>query len=171
MGCPLDKLNTNAGASSIQILKQIDTMIKNNIITIIILLILLSVLGFGLYYFVKSIITTLSKYYTMKDANKVPTVNSDSLKDKAADNEEYPEQSDPNNPDEDDLRIVVDPSKFMPKAKRDFITKLTLENKGYNNAKTEFVTRKLNYNENDDIVDEKILYKEYDNYKYDNNTD
>lgn len=102
------------------------------------------------------------------------TSNSESLKDKAADNEEYPEQSDPNNPDvegEDDMRVVVDPAKFMPKPKRDFIGKLTLENKDYNKDKTEFVTRKLNYPENDDIVDEKILYKDYDNYQYDYNTE
>lgn len=169
MTCPLDKLSTDPGVSSVQVLKQLDMMIKNNIMVIIILLVVVAVLGFGLYYFGKSFISTLTKYYDMKQTNK--TSNSESLKDKAADNEEYPEQPDPNNPEEEDLRIVVDPSKFMPKAKRDFITKLTLENIGYNNAKTEFVTRKLNYEANDDIVDSKILYKDYDNYNYDYATD
>ncbi len=169
MTCPLDKLSTDPGVSSVQVVKQLDTMIKNNITVIIILLVIVAVLGFGLYYFGKSFVATLSKYYEMKELNK--TSNSESLKDKAADNEEYPEQPDPNNPEEEDLKIVVDPSKFMPKAKRDFITKLTLENKGYNQAKTEFVTRKLNYDTNDDIVDSKILYKDYDNYNYEYNTD
>lgn len=169
MTCPLDKLSTDPGVSSVQVVKQLDTMIKNNITVIIILLVVVAVLGFGLYYFGKSLVSTLSKYYEMKEVNK--TSNSESLKDKAADNEEYPEQPDPNNPEEEDLKIVVDPSKFMPKAKRDFITKLTLQNKGYNQAKTEFVTRKLNYDTNDDIVDSKILYKDYDNYNYDYSTD
>jgi hypothetical protein len=169
MTCPLDKLSTDPGVSSVQVIKHLDTMIKNNITVIVILLMILVVLGLGLYYFGKSFVTTLSKYYEMKEVNK--TSNSESLKDKAADNEEYPEQPDPNNPVEEDLKIVVDPSKFMPKAKRDFVTKLTLENKGYNQAKTEFVTRKLNYNDNDDIVDSKILYKDYDNYNYDYSTE
>ena len=169
MGCPLDKLSTDPGVSSVQVLKQLDLMIKNNVMVIGILLIVVLVLVLGLYYFGRSFVSTLTKYYEMKQTNK--TSNSESLKDKAADNEEYPEQPDPNNPEEEDLKIVVDPSKFMPKAKRDFITKLTLENKGYNDAKTEFVTRKLNYDDNDDIVDSKILYKEYDNYKYDYATD
>jgi hypothetical protein len=169
MSCPLDKLSTDPGVSSVQVMKQLDTMIKNNITVIAILLLILTVLGFGLYYFGKSFVTTLSKYYEMKENKK--TSNSESLKDKAADNEEYPEQPDPNNPEEEDLKIVIDPSKFMPKAKRDFVSKLTLQNKGYNQAKTEFVTRKLNYDENDDIVDSKILYKDYDNYNYDYSTD
>lgn len=169
MTCPLDKLSTDPGVSSVQVLKQLDLMIKNNVMVIVILLIVIVVLGFGLYYFGKSLISTLTKYNEMKQSNK--TSNSESLKDKAADNEEYPEQPDPDNPEEEDLKIVVDPSKFMPKAKRDFITKLELENKGYNNAKTEFVTRKLNYDKNDDIVDSKILYKDYDDYKYDYATD
>lgn len=169
MSCPLDKLSTDAGVSSVQVIKHLDTMIKNNITVIIILLIILVVLGLGLYYFSKSLVSTLSKYYEMKEVNK--TSNSESLKDKAADNEEYPEQPDPNNLEEQDLKIVIDPSKFMPKAKRDFVSKLTLENKGYNQAKTDFVTRKLNYDENDDIIDSKILYKDYDNYNYDYSTD
>lgn len=169
MTCPLDKISTDPGVSSVQVLKQLDLMIKNNMMVIVILLIVVVVLGFGLYYFGKSLVSTLTKYHEMKQKNK--TSNSESLKDKAADNEEYPEQPDPNNPEEEDLKIVVDPSKFMPKAKRDFITKLTLENKGYNDAKTEFVTRKLNYDSNDDIVDSKILYKDYDNYNYDYATD
>lgn len=169
MACPLDKLSTDPGVSSVQVLKQLDLMIKNNVMVIVILLIVIAVLGFGLYYFGRSFVSTLTKYYELKQTNK--TSNSESLKDKAADNEEYPEQPDPDNPEEDDLKIVVDPSKFMPKAKRDFITKVTLENKGYNDAKTEFVTRKLNYDRNDDIVDSKILYKDYDDYNYDYATD
>lgn len=171
MGCPLDKLTTDPGVSSVQVMKQLESMIKSNITIILILLAMLILLGFGLYYFVSSLISTLSKHYSRKEMNR--TSNSESLKDKAADNEEYPEQSDPNNPDveEDDMRMVVDPTKFMPRPRRDFITKLTLENKDYNKEKTEFVTRKLNYPENDDIVDEKILYKDYDNYQYDYSTE
>lgn len=169
MTCPLDKLNTDPGVSSVQVLKQLNVMINNNVMIIAILIIVIVVLGFGLYYFSKSLISTLTKYYDMKQNNK--TSNSESLKDKAADNEEYPEQPDVESPEEQDLKIVVDPSKFMPKAKRDFITKLTLENKGYNDAKTEFITRKLKYDTNDDIVDSKILYPDYDNYNYDYATD
>lgn len=162
---------TDAGVSSVKVLKQLDSMIKSNITIIIILFVMVVILGFGLYYFVNSLISTLSKYQSRKEMNR--TSNSESLKDKAADNEEYPEQSDPNNIDveEDDMRVVVDPTKFMPKPRRDFISKLTVENKEYNKEKTEFVTRKLNYPENDDVVDDKILYKDYDNYQYDYNTE
>lgn len=170
-GCPLDKLSTDVGVSSVQVMKQLDSMIKSNITIIIILLIMLVAFIFGLYYFGSSLISTLSKYYTSKANNN--TFNAESLRDKAADNEEYPEPSDPNNLDveEDDLRPMVDPSRFMPKAKRDFLNKLALENREYNNEKTEFVTRKLDYPENDDVIDDKILYKDYDNYQYEYDTE
>lgn len=171
MACPLDKLTTDPGVSSVQVMKQLDSMIKSNITIILILILLIAIFGFGLYYFGSSLISTLNKYYAQRDQTR--TSNSESLKDKAADNEEYPEQPDPNNPsvDDEDLRVPVDPTKFMPKSKRDFITKLALENKAYNKDKTEFVTRKLNYPENDDVVDDKILYKDYDNYQYDYSTE
>jgi hypothetical protein len=171
MESSLNKVTTDAGVSSVKVLKQLNSMIKSNITIIIILFVMVVILGFGLYYFVNSLISTLSKYQSRKEMNR--TSNSESLKDKAADNEEYPEQSDPNNIDveEDDMRVVVDPTKFMPKPKRDFISKLTIENKEYNKDKTEFVTRKLNYPENDDVVDDKILYKDYDDYQYDYNTE
>ncbi len=168
MTCPLNELNTTPGASSVTVMKQLDSMIKSNISIIFILLVVLLVLGFGLYFFSKSLFSTLSKYNTQKEMNR--TTSSESLKDKAADNEEYIEQEQ-DDIEPDSFKMVADPSKFMPKPKRDFLKKLDIENREYNKEKTEFVTRKLNYGENDDVVDSKILYKDHDNYTYDYNTE
>jgi len=168
MTCPLDKLNAQPGVTSVQVTQQLEKMIKSNISIIMILVLVLLVLGFGLFYFGRSLFSTLSNYYSQKEMTR--TTNSESLKDSAADNEEYPEQE-AEDAEDKDFRMVVDPSKFMPKPKRDFLTKLEIENKDYNTEKTEFVTRKLNYTENDDVVDSKILYKDYDDYTYDYNTE
>jgi hypothetical protein len=103
----------------------------------------------------------------------VNTSNSGSLKDKTADNEDYPEQVDENEQKDDDevFRVAVDPAKFMPKTKRDFLTDLNIQNKTYNEEKTNYVTRRLNYTHNDDVVNANILYKNYDDYNYDYSTE
>jgi hypothetical protein len=169
--CSLDNLN-DPGASSVLILQKINNMISSNITILLITVLVTVILGFSFYFFGSSLIRTLNSYYTNRDANKVNTSNSGSLKDKTADNEDYPEQDTENEQkDEDVFQVPVDPAKFMPKTKRDFLTDLEIENKVYNEEKTEFVTRRLNYSQNDDVVNAKILYKQHDNYNYDYTTD
>lgn len=152
------------GLSGAEVLIKINTMVSSNITILLVLLVVMIVLGFGLFYFVKSLMKTLHNYYSNRSV--VDTSGADSLKDKTADNEEYPDTSDPDNQDDGDLRAVIDPTNFMPKSKRDFLTSVKLENKEYNAEKTQFVTRRLNYIKNDDVVDDKILYKDYDDYDY-----
>jgi len=69
------------------------------------------------------------------------------------------------------LAPQVDPTKFMPKSKRDFITQLEVDNANYNQQKTDFLVNDLNYPDNDDVVDEKVLYADYDDYRYKNPND
>jgi membrane protein insertase Oxa1/YidC/SpoIIIJ len=168
MSCPLDKLDSSSGGNATIITNQIDNMINSNILIIFILFILLIVLGFALYYFVKSLITTLSNYYTNRTNVKTTLKGSgESLKDRNADNEVYHEPPNPDDAEADlDMSSRIDPAKFMPKSKREFLKSLEQENKSYNNEKTSFVVNQLNYPSNDDIIDERILYKDYDNYTY-----
>jgi hypothetical protein len=168
MACALDALNDSPGSTVI--MQKISNMITSNIVILVILLVVLGVLAFGLYYFMSSLINTLSTY-TTAIKNSASTVNSNSLHDREADNELYPEPKDPNNPEEDDTSIKVDPTKFMAKSKRDFLKKLEVENKEYNKEKTDLMVRRMRYPENDDMVDSQILYKDYDDYKYDYETD
>lgn len=157
-----DITTTNPVMSGVQVLQKINYMVNSNITILFILVLVIVVLGFGLYYFTKSLIKTLNNYYRYRVV--IDTSSSDSLKDKSADNEAYPDTS--AEQDDDELRMVIDNTNFMPKSKRDFLAKLKIENTEYNREKTEFVTRRLNYQENDDIIDDKIMYKDHDNYSY-----
>lgn len=159
MSCPLDNLNDPATSSAL-VLQKIGNMIASNVFIIIVFILLVLLLLFGLYYFVTSLVKTLSNYYTL--TNQHPPSVSDSLKDKSADNEYYPDPAE----DEEPLAIPMDPTKFMPRSKRDFLKRIEQENKDYNEEKTNLMTRRLNYPENDDLVDARILYKDYDNYTY-----
>lgn len=164
MGYSVDT-NTDTSSTTLRVLQALNTMINNNIVICFILSIIVTVLLFGLYYFTTSLIKTLNNYYSHRTV--VSNSNSDNVKDKSADNEIYPETIDPNSPDDDvDLSSAIDPRTYMPKTKREFLTKLKSENMEYNQDKTEFMTRRLNYDVNDDIVDDNILYKEHDNYTY-----
>ena len=147
-----------------EIMDKIDSMIHANYIVVGIFILILIAFGFALYYFAKSLITTITNYrtYNKELKGEVKGVGS-SLKDTSADNEIYIE---PASPDDAEVETQVDPKKFMPRSRKEFINELETQNKEYNEQKTNYLVNQLNYPENDDIVDERILYKEYDNYKY-----
>lgn len=155
--------------NTVVIMQKLNSMINSNVLIIGMLVFLIAVLVMSLYFFLRSLISTLTTYHTRLQNTKEFKNITDSLNDRAADNEYYPEPRDPNSTDFDDSIVGerIDPTKFMPRKKREFLKNIELENKDYNAEKTEMMIRRLNYPENDDIVDSKILYKDYDDYKYD----
>jgi flagellar basal body-associated protein FliL len=168
MACPLDNLNDNSLNPAV-IVEKIQRMINNNIAIVFILVLLVIFLMVSLFYFGSSIFKTLKDYYINREVSKPDPSTTNSLKDRNADNEVYEEPSNENDADQtnDEFKVQVDPVKFMPRARRNFIKELEIENKQYNEDKTQFMTKRLNYPVNDDVVDDKILYKDYDNYRYD----
>lgn len=172
MACPLNDLNDTMVNPAI-VVDKIQRMINNNIAIVLILVLLIVFLGVSLFYFLSSITNTLKNYYINRDVNKLDPSTTNSLKDKNADNEVYEEPSDPNDAELSDttFKIQVDPTKFMPKYRKDFLKDLEIEHKQYNEELTQLMTKTLNYTSNDDKVDSKILYKDYDNYTYDYSTE
>lgn len=155
--------------NTVVIMQKLNSMINSNVLIIGILFLLIGALVMGLYFFLRSLITTLTEYHTrIQNSQNVKNV-SESLNDRSADNEYYPEPRDPDSTDLEDgiSGDRIDPTKFMSRKKREFLKNLELENQTYNKEKTDMMVRRLNYPENDDIVDSKILYKDYDDYKYD----
>lgn len=158
--CPLAKIgDTMPAGSSSAVMDRINNMITDNFVSLAVMTVLIIVLFALLGYFSYSLISTVLDYYKNKNIPEVGTAKTDSILDKSADNEVY-EDSDEQNVSK------VDPKKFMPKAKRDFLDQLELENTLYNKETTDKLTKQLKYPENDDLINEKILYKKYDDYKY-----
>lgn len=165
----MDKMNTGDGGIGVEILQKINTMITNNMLILGVLVLLLIALVLALYYFASSLIVTISNYNSHRNVAKNVLKGGDSLKDTAADNEIYPEPVDPDDLDPDiDLTPKEDPKKFMPRAKREFIKELELQNIAYNKEKTDILINDLNFPSNDDLVDDKVLYADYDDYQYTN---
>lgn len=155
------------------VLEMIKSMISNNISILCIMFVLLVFLGASLMYFGSSLLKTLKNYYINRGMSQKDAASSNSLKSKVADDEVYQEPHNPNDaePEPETQKAKVDPASFMPRSKKDFLSNLVVENAKYNEDKTMLMTRRLNYPVNDDVVDEKILYKDYDNYKYDYTTE
>lgn len=167
MSCSLNNLNDTLNPAVVA--EKIQRMINNNIAIVLILVLLIGFLGVSLFYFGNALFTTLKNFYINREVSRSTPTSTNSLKDRKADNEIYEEASNPNDAElpETELKVEVDMKQFMPRYKKDFINALETGNKQYNEDKTQLMTKRLNYPENDDIVDQKILYKAYDNYTYD----
>lgn len=171
MTCPLNDI-TDPVLSPAAVMDMIRRMINNNISIIFVLVLVILFLLASLYYFGSSLLNTLKNYYINRGGPQKDASVSNSLKSKIADDEVYQEPNDPNDAEpEPEPKTKVDPKTYMPRTKKDFLANLAIENAKYNEDKTLLLTRRMNYPENDDIVDDKILYKDYDNYKYDYTTE
>ena len=160
---------SNNDGNALKTLNMINNMIYNNWLIIGVFLLLLVALALSLYYFATSLISTISTYNTNRVTLKQFSKGGDSIKDTSADNELYPEPIDPDDVEPDfNVTPQIDPKKFMPRPKREFISELELQNVDYNKKKSDFLINELNYVENDDVVDDKVLYADYDDYKYGN---
>ncbi len=166
----MNSVSTGDGGKAVQVLQKIDNMINGNMLILGVFLLLLIALGLSLYYFVSSLIQTVTIHNTNKLEIRSKLKGGNSIKDTTADNEIYLEPGDKDDI-EVDLAPAIDPKKFMPRGKREFISQLKLDNLDYNKKKTEILVNDLNYTENDDLVDDKILFPDYDNYEYGNKDD
>ena len=136
------------------ILKKLQNMLNDNYTMLIVMIVLLSLLGLALWYFINSLKNTLVNYYKNK---KVLDVASNSIgdisnnqHDTKADNEIYYET-----PSEDPNK--KDPSTFIPKEKQEFIKKVETDYKDINDYKTKYISDTYD-KDNDDVIDAKILY-------------
>ena len=79
---------------------------------------------------------------------------------------------DPNNDNEKyfstskDSPNYIDPNQFLDKDKKEFINKIDSVFKEYNIEKDKYITNNFEGRENDDIIDKRVLYDDYDVYSY-----
>lgn len=59
-----------------------------------------------------------------------------------------------------------DPSLFIGKNKRDHIDKVEAASLNYNKKKSQWIQKEYGENKDLDMINDDILYKEHDNYKY-----
>lgn len=150
--------------SGMMLIKKLQNMLSDNYTMLVIMVVLIGVLGLVLFYFANSLSNTLTNYYKNKkvaeDASTSTAAISDNQRDVKADNEIYYEnvQDDPNK---------QDPVSFLDKTKQDFIAELDSQYKDINTLKTQYISSTYSGKQNDDVIDQKVLYKDYDNYKYD----
>lgn len=136
-------------------------MIGDNYTLIAISLTITIILLISLIYFINSLIKTIKNYRKTKiDFSKA---ESSSLKNNPFD---------PNNDDEKyystskDSPNYIDPTEFLDKDKKEFISKIDNVFKEYNTEKNKYISNNFEGRDNDDIIDQRVLYDDHDNYSY-----
>lgn len=152
------------------LLKKINLMLSDNYTLLFVLLLIFLVLGVSLHYFVGSLRKTLTHYIEgKKDMSKLgqPNTKKPSV---------LLGNGDPRNPMEDQEVYFPDPKKedptyvdpvdFMEKDKKNFLKKVDTAYKEYNESKSRYISSTYNGRENDDMVNQQMMYPEYDDYNY-----
>lgn len=144
--------------NSVMLLKKLDYMISDNYTLLFIFIIIMAILTMCFLYFFKSLKTNLSTYF--KDKAKVKEPSGDNPRIGTDDSYTYYEIA------KDDPE-PVEPKDMMPVGKKEFIKNVDDVYKQYNDLKSEYIKKTYTSGKtNDDVIDIKTLYKEYDDYKY-----
>jgi hypothetical protein len=168
---------TDGGTTSLDsTLARFDKLFYDKFTLLCIYIVILFVFIFMLYYFIKDLIKIISEHYREKaysDPEKPnkngkvdPNRDSDNPKDKDADDEIYlvDGESIPNKAFT--AKAPVIPTDHKDPNEKRFINNLNTKYSEYNAQKTKYIEKNFNNKENDDIINEKILYSKYDDYEY-----
>lgn len=92
-----------------------------------------------------------------------PNPDSQNPRDKTADDEVYDESATTNK-----LSSIApkQPYEYMAKPQLDFYKVMDEQYKEYNTLKTQYIANTYSGRENDDFIDRKVTYPDYDNYTY-----
>lgn len=136
-----------SGASQ---LKKIQRIVADNITIIVISAITVSLLIVVIWYFYYQLKDTIKKWRTAyaKKKEDIKIVNEDS--------EVY---------DEDDYNF--DNTKTVEPNKVDFVRSMQIAYKDYNKLKGEYILSNFSKT-NDDVIDQSMFYRKYDDYSYKN---
>lgn len=126
----------------------ISRMLSDNYTMLIIFAIVIALLIMVLSYFIKNTMRTLKDYKSNLQRSEAP-------KDK--DSEVYV--------DDDNDNAVVDPKAYQESNKLNFMKQMDNAYQDYNLEKTSYIRATYNRT-NDDVVDNRVVYKKYDDYVY-----
>jgi hypothetical protein len=157
------------------ILIKYDKLFYDKLTLVCVYIVILIVFLLMLYYFIKHFINILREYYREKAYNDVgklntnskvdPNRDSENTRDKEADNEFYPVDAESTPPGNFTMKMPTKPSDHKDANEKRFIEDLNTKYADYNAQKTKYIQQKYN-EDNDDKIDEQILYSKYDDYKY-----
>lgn len=138
----------------------------NDNYTILIVFVVLSVFLLLIFlYFFKNVMNTIKLYNKHAKRLELAPAPTDNQYDKDADNEKYKSKDIDPDVDAFNLRAIEDPADYMPRTKKEFIKEMDTKYQEYNTLKSDYII--TNHKKtSDDVVDSQVLFKKYDDYKY-----
>lgn len=158
-GCDISKCATISG--SYVLLRKLESMISDDCTIIIVMFVVLTILGFTLAYFMRSIIKTMMTYLKNKreKEKEFKSTNAGGGNPRSKEEDNYMYYSSTKEDPE-----YKDPAKFM--RQQSFVKEVDTVFDKYNKDKSQYISMQYEGRKNDDVIDKNILYKEYDNYTY-----
>lgn len=150
----------SSGNQGVVVIKKLESMISDHYTLILVFTVCTIITLLLLFYFGKSMKQTLSAYMRNKTRRKVyaPTNNQRSPED-----DDYMYYD---NINEDPEPII--PRDRIPRGQLEFQDKVESAYKEYNDLKTQYLEKAFHKKDaNDDVINEKIKYDDYDKYRYD----
>lgn len=155
---PCDPTGCAGVPNSVMLLKKLDSMISDNYTLIVIFFIVMIILGMAAIYFFRSLKANLGVYWKDKRKSKAPAGENPRI----AEDDKYIYYDNVKDDPE-----PVQPRENMPVNTTEFVTNMEKTYEEYNKLKSEYIKNTTSSRDNDDLVDESVLYKKYDDYKYD----
>lgn len=148
-------------------------------VVIIIFIVLTALIVLGLVYLIKHLLKVVNNYEKNKGLREDtsnsaatgtssidPNIDAQNPRDKTADDEVYDESA----VDTKTSSVPVkQPYEYMETSKLDFYKTMENAYTDYNLQKSKYIANTYDGRENDDVVDKKVLYPDYDDYDYNNN--
>lgn len=168
-------LSTGIKSMSIN-LERLNRLRSDCYIVIIIFVVLTGLIILGLVYLIKHMLKVVKDYnknkgirYGVSDSaaqgssSLDPNPDTQNPRDKTADDEVYDEST--TNTKMSSI-ATKQPYEYMDESKLKFYKNMENTYGGYNLQKTQYISNTYDGRENDDIIDKKVLYPDYDDYTY-----
>ena len=147
--------------------KIISKLISDNYMVLIIYIVVILFCIAVLYYFGNSIYKTIRNYYKYSKTIEVSPSQTDNQYDVGADDEVYQKLEESIDKKRGFYKFDVrnDSEEHIRQTKREFIEDIKKRYEEYNKLKSDYILTTYN-KQNDDIIDQNILYDKHDDYSY-----
>jgi hypothetical protein len=153
-----------------------DRLFSDKMTLLLIYFVIAAIFGFGLYYIIKHLVSVIQDYYKQrgnlepskldKNSKVDPNRDSENPRDKEADNEFYPVDAESTPPTTFTTTAPIKPTDRKDPNEKRFYENVEKKYSDYNTQKTKYIQQYYNGTDNDDIINEKIAFAKYDDYKY-----
>lgn len=165
----LTRLGADMDIRSIINRKTINSLVTDNYTVLVIFIVISTFLFIIIYYFAKNMFNTIRRYQRYNRKLELSPPQTDNQMDPESDSEQYTKQA----VDKSDIGVNKllprdEPLDYLSASRKDFLKDVKATYDDYNVLKSQYI-RSTYSKGNDDVIDENIMFRKHDDYKYTKN--